>query len=84
MARKNSTYARLLKPGDRFYVKGDYRTYTVKSVEIQMHRDSTPIVLEGKRFEPSGDLMTLVRIHVKERSTALVFDGIDRVEFTND
>ena len=31
---KRSTYARLLKPGQRWYVKGEYKGYTVNRVEI--------------------------------------------------
>ena len=81
---KNSTYARLLKPGDKFYVKGDYKTYTVVSINVQTHRDDTPVVMEGKEIPASGELMIMVWVHVQGRSNALTFDGSDRVELVNE
>ena len=80
--RKASTYARLLKPGDKFYVKGDYRTYTVESISVSTHKDDTTVVFEDKTVEPSGDLVVTVRVKVQERSNPLTFDGSDRVEMS--
>jgi len=71
-----------LKPGDKFYVKGDYRTYTVESISVTTHRDDTEVVFEDKTVQPTGELMVTVRVKTEERTNPLVFDGADRVELT--
>lgn len=53
---KQSTYARLLKPGQRWYVKGDYRVYTtvkvsklqgaIRWIKVYVKERSTPITFD--------------------------------------
>lgn len=79
MAAKQSTYARLLKPGQSFYVKGDYKTYIVTRVETATTKDETEVVMEGRVYAPQVEV-TLVKVFIKGRSNALIFDSNDRVQ----
>lgn len=77
--RKRSTYAKLLDPGQRFWVKGDGKVYTATRVDVSKVRDSTVVSLGDRHAGPLG-LVILVKIHVEGRDRPLIFDGSDRVE----
>ena len=79
MPAKFSTYARLLKPMQKFYTKGDYTTYTVEKVEVTSVQDTSTAVLGDKVVGPMGTLV-MVKVHVVGRKSPFIFTGTDRVE----
>ena len=79
---KLSTYARLLKPGQRWYTKGDYRVYTTVKVEVHSVEDKSTVTLGDTTKGPEG-IITWVKVYVEGRRQPISFDGSDRVELTD-
>lgn len=46
---KQSTYARLLKPGQKFYTKDDFKVYTVQRVDVIKNKDVTMVRVTVER-----------------------------------
>lgn len=79
---KHSTYARLLKPGQKWYTKDDYITYTTVKVEILRRNDTSTVKLGDKLAGPLGQIC-LVRVTVEGRHNPITLDGNDRVQLTD-
>lgn len=79
---KLSTYARLLKPGQKWYVKDLPRVYTTIKVVVSTVEDKSTVQLGDKVAGPAGEV-TMVQVFVEGRRAPILFDGDDRVQLTD-
>lgn len=87
MKRQQSTYARLLKPGQEFWVQGEgsstARIWKVTRVDVSTREDNTVVTLGDKTAGPLGQIQ-LVKVYVETRNAPLIFDGTDRVNLAQE